>query len=71
LVAQPLSWPHHVEQQSQGDFQGKAPLPGKIAGIQDGFQGVSVREELLNEFGQEKIGRTMVFCRIWYDIFTA
>jgi len=52
LVAPPLSWPHHVEQQSQGDFQGKAPLPGKIAGIQYGFQRVSVREELLNEFGQ-------------------
>ena len=33
-------------------------------------QGFSVWEETVDEFGEEKIGRSIIFCRSWHAIFS-
>jgi hypothetical protein len=55
LISHSLPRAHHVEHQGQGDFQSESPLSGKKAEVEQGFNGVSVRQELLEKFRQEKM----------------
>jgi hypothetical protein len=71
LIPDSLSWPDHGKPQSQGDLQTEASHPGEEAGIQLRFYGFSVWKKSVDEFGQEKIGRSIILCRKWQGIFTA